>query len=56
MKTRRSAFLLSNQIDLFDFSKVRTVHRFGYGAIARLDRPSFLDLHDDSIEHERVNR
>ncbi len=56
IKKRISAFLLSNQIDLFDFSKVRTVHRFGYEAIARPDRPSFLDLHDDAIEHERVNR
>jgi hypothetical protein len=56
IKKRISAFLLSNQIDLFDFSKLRTDHLFGYEAIARLARPCFLDLHDDAIEHERVNR
>ena len=56
VKKRISAFLLSNQIDLFVFSKLRTVHQFGYKAIARLGRPRFLDLHDDSIEEERVQR
>ncbi len=56
VKKRISAFLLSNQIDLFVFSKLRTVHLFGYEAIARLGRPCFLDLHDDSIEEERVRR
>ncbi|MGH6810849.1 MAG: glycosyltransferase [Methylocella sp.] len=56
VKKRISAFLQSNQIDLFVFSTLRTVHLFGYQAIARLGRPCFLDLHDDSIEEERVRR
>ncbi len=56
VKKRISTFLLSNQIDLFVFSRLETVHQFGYEAIARLGRPRFLDLHDDSIEEERVKR
>jgi glycosyltransferase involved in cell wall biosynthesis len=56
VKKRISAFLQSNQIDLFVFSKLTTVHLFGYEAIARLGRPRFLDLHDDDIESERVQR
>ena len=51
-----SAFLQSNQIDLFVFSKLVTVHLFGYEAIARLHQPCFLDLHDDPIEEERARR
>jgi glycosyltransferase involved in cell wall biosynthesis len=56
IKKRISAFVLSNQIDLFVFSKLTTVYMFGYEAIARLGRPCFLDLHDDTIENERLNR
>jgi glycosyltransferase involved in cell wall biosynthesis len=56
VKKRLSAFLLSNQIDLFVFSKLQSIHQFGYEAIARLGRPCFLDLHDDPIEAERVRR
>ena len=56
VKKRISAFLRSNPIDLFVFSTLRTVHLFGYEAIASLGRPCFLDLHDDSIEEERVRR
>jgi glycosyltransferase involved in cell wall biosynthesis len=56
VKKRILAFLQSNQIDLFVFSKLSTVHLFGYAAIARLARPCFLDLHDDYIENERVLR
>jgi glycosyltransferase involved in cell wall biosynthesis len=56
VKKRISAFLLSNPIDLFVFSKLRTIHLFGYEAIARLGRPCVIDLHDDAIEEERVRR
>jgi glycosyltransferase involved in cell wall biosynthesis len=56
VKKRISAFLQSNQIDLFVFSKLSTVHLFGYEAIARLGQPCFLDLHDDTIEEERGKR
>lgn len=56
VKKRVMAFLQSNQIDLFVFSKLSTVHLFGYEAIAKLAQPCFLDLHDDYIENERVLR
>jgi glycosyltransferase involved in cell wall biosynthesis len=56
VKKRISAFLLSNHIDLFVFSKLQTIHQFGYEAITSLGQPRFLDLHDDSIEQERVQR
>jgi hypothetical protein len=53
---RISAFLQRNQIDLFVFSKLFSVHMFGYEALARLDRPCFIDLHDDLVERERLER
>jgi glycosyltransferase involved in cell wall biosynthesis len=56
VKKRISAFLQSNQIDLFVFSKLLIVHQFGYEAIARLGAPCFIDIHDDGIENERMLR
>ncbi|HXW70692.1 MAG TPA: glycosyltransferase [Methylocella sp.] len=56
VRRRIAGFLKSKEIDLFVFSKLETVHQFGYEAIARLGQPCFIDIHDDAIENDQLSR
>jgi glycosyltransferase involved in cell wall biosynthesis len=56
VQQRIASFLDRHDIDVFVFSKLHSIPLFGHRNLRRLRAPVFLDLHDDFVRRDELER